>query len=211
MKPKLFVASSVEGLDIAYAVQQNLQHDAEVTVWPQGVFELSKSSLESLATVLERSDFAAFVFTPDDVVTMRSRKVVAARDNVVFELGLFIGRLGRERCFILTPDGDDLHIASDLIGMTPGKYETGRSDNSMQAATGPACNEMRSAIRGLGPTVVNAIANEGRRKNLINSNKRNIKNRRRRLGLMPLSRKTSIKPSICCKRRPIPLRRLLRR
>jgi predicted nucleotide-binding protein len=57
MKPKIFIGSSVEGLSVAYAIQQNLTQDAESTVWDQGIFELSKTSIESLTNVVERSDF----------------------------------------------------------------------------------------------------------------------------------------------------------
>jgi len=150
MKPKLFVASSVEGIDLAYAVQQNLRHVAEGTVWDQGVFQLSRTGLESLISVLNRSDFGVFVFSPDDIVKMRDKEEAAVRDNIVLELGLFVGRLGKERCFILAPEKTELHIASDLVGMTPATYETGRSDSNTQAACGPACNEIRLAVQRLG-------------------------------------------------------------
>ena len=154
-KPRLFIGSSVEGLSIAYAAQQNLQHAAEVTVWDQGVFNLSVSALDSLLKVLQGCDFALFVFSPDDVVKIRASEHLAIRDNVVFELGLFIGRLGKERCFILMPDKvDDIRIPTDLIGMTPGTYETERSDNSFQAATGPACHAIRSLITSKGPFII---------------------------------------------------------
>jgi tetratricopeptide (TPR) repeat protein len=150
-KPRVFVGSSVEGLGVAYAVQQNLMHSAEVTVWDQGVFELSATSIESLTAALDSSDFGVFAMTPDDVAMMRGRKHSVVRDNVLFELGLFIGRLGRDRVFFLIPKGRDLHLATDLAGVTPGTYVTDRSDGSMQAATGPACHQIRLQIekRGL--------------------------------------------------------------
>lgn len=149
--PRLFVGSSSEGLTIAYAIQENLDRDAEVTVWPQAVFELSAGTLESLLTHLDTTDFGVFVFTPDDVVRLRGTEYDAARDNVVFELGLFIGRLGRQRSFIVLPRGEgDLRIPSDLAGLSPATYEANRSDGNLQAALGAACNQIRRAVRQLG-------------------------------------------------------------
>jgi tetratricopeptide (TPR) repeat protein len=149
-KPKLFIGSSVEGRSIAYAIQQNLAHEAEITVWNQGVFELSKFAIESLVKIVEASDFGIFVFSPDDIVKMRGAEHSVARDNVVFELGLFIGRIGRERTFLVIPDKQEIHLPTDLLGMTPGKYETERTDSNMEAATGSFCNDVRKAISNLG-------------------------------------------------------------
>lgn len=154
MKPRLFIGSSKESVNIAYAVQQNLRDDAEATVWDQGVFKLSKSALESIIEILDNEDFGAFVFSPDDVVTIRKSQSQSVRDNIIFELGLFVGHLGRNRCFILAPDKSaDLRIPTDLIGMTPATYETGRSDGSFQAATGPACHTIRETMKRIGPRV----------------------------------------------------------
>lgn len=151
MKPKLFIGSSAESVVIAHAAQQNLRHTAEVTVWNQGVFKLSSTAVESLLEILDQSDFGMFIFSPEDLVSIRGIDSLAVRDNVLFELGLFLGRLGRKRCFILVPEGEaDLRIATDLVGITPGTYETGRSDSNLQAATAPACSEIQDAINKVG-------------------------------------------------------------
>src|SRR5918998_217144 len=97
MKPKVVIGSSREAVDIADAVHENLQYDAEVTVWNQGVFEPSQLGVDSLPKQLEGMDFGVFVFAPDDTVLIRGEEHVATRDNVVLELGLYIGQLGRER------------------------------------------------------------------------------------------------------------------
>lgn len=151
MKPKLFVGSATEDLDIAYAVQENLDRDADVSVWTQGVFEPSKSTIESLVIALKVSDLAVFIFSPNDVTRIRDSHEPTVRDNVLFELGLFIGYLGRERAFIVTPRGHDLRIASDLLGISTIEYEAGRQDGNLVAALGAACNKIRKALKKLGP------------------------------------------------------------
>jgi hypothetical protein len=146
--PTLFIGSSSESLAVAYAVQKNLEHVADVMVWTQGVFKLSKYNLESLLDAVEDSDFGLFVFGPDDMVTMRGAEMSAVRDNVIFELGLFIGRLGRERTFMLMPsDSPDLHLPTDLLGIQPATYRTPPRPERLLAALGPACHDIGNEIR----------------------------------------------------------------
>ncbi|HJT30596.1 MAG TPA: nucleotide-binding protein [Pirellulales bacterium] len=148
-KPRLFVGSARESVSFAYAVQRNLDHDAEVTVWPQGVFNLSAYPVESLLAAAKQTDYAAFAFSPDDVARIRDREQTVTRDNVVFELGLFMGQLDRHRCFVLIPhESDDLHIPTDLYGLTPGKFHARRTDSNLVAGMGAVCDEIRSAMTG---------------------------------------------------------------
>lgn len=150
-RPRLFVGSSREGLEIAYAIQENLEHDAESTVWNQGIFQLSGNTLTDLIEKLSAFDFAVFVFSPDDKVITRDMTSNSVRDNVLFELGLFIGRLGKERVFYAIPRATtDLHLPTDLLGITPGQFDPKRSDGNLVAALGPFCNQIRLAIRNKG-------------------------------------------------------------
>ncbi len=147
MKPKIFIGSSREGLDIANAIHANLTRDAECTVWSNGVFQISGSTIYSLINALRNSDFGVFVFSPDDLTIMRGQQNPVVRDNVIFELGLFIGRLGVERCFFITPDHvADLRLPTDLMGILPGQYEANRHDQNWLAATNPVCMQIRAKL-----------------------------------------------------------------
>src|SRR6185295_7422434 len=158
MKPRVFVGSSLESLEYARAVQENLSRDAEVTVWDQGLLAISSSVLDTLFAALSGFDFAIFVFSPDDVLRIRGRKVQAVRDNVVFELGLFIGKLGRSRSFILVPEqAKQLHLPSDLMGLLYSSFDPSRIDRNLIAAMGPACNQIRMAMSDLARTSAGAI------------------------------------------------------
>ena len=160
-KPRLFIASSVERLDLAYAVQEELEHTAEATVWTQGAFELSRSTMESLLDILSESDFGLFVFAPDDVTQVRGGEKRTVRDNVVFELGLFVGRLGPERSFIIAPAATEMHLPTDLLGITPATFDADRQDRNIRAALGPACNRVRRAIARQGAFQAGAMLEAG--------------------------------------------------
>jgi hypothetical protein len=148
MKPVLFIGSSSESLDVAYAAQENLEDCAQVIVWKQGLFDLSRNFLDSLLDTLDETKFGLFLFAPDDLARIRGRAMETTRDNVIFELGLFIGRLGRERAFIIMPDGAmDLHLPSDLAGISTATFAKPENPRLLVAALGAACNKVRRAIQ----------------------------------------------------------------
>lgn len=152
MRPSLFIGSSKESRHLAYALQENLEDDAEVTVWTQGVFDLSRSTLSSLLETLGESEYAAFVFADDDVAKIRSEEVTIPRDNVILEMGIALGCLGPERTFFVVPkDQESLRIPTDLAGITPARYDSKRSDRNWPAALGPAANRVRAAIQQATP------------------------------------------------------------
>ncbi len=81
MKPTLFIGSSAEGLEIARAIELNLERDAEITIWNNGLFGLGMGTLETLVKSLDNFDFAALVLTPDDVVATHGNITDSPRDK----------------------------------------------------------------------------------------------------------------------------------
>jgi hypothetical protein len=148
-RPQLFIGSSSEGKRVAEAIQLILEDAIDTVVWSQGLFGLSSTSLERLERITQEFDFAALVVTPDDMVDARGTRRPSARDNVLFEAGLFMGRLGRERTFLVCPRGADLGLPSDLDGMTLAQFSSPVNGNA-QAVLGPACARIKDAIVRLG-------------------------------------------------------------
>jgi hypothetical protein len=149
-KPRIFIGSSVESLPIADAIAENLEFDAEVTIWRSGTFKLANNALDDLITKSKSVDFSIFIFSPDDVAMIRSREVAAVRDNVVFELGLFIGSIGKERCFIVKPRDTNLHFPSDLLGITPTDYDPNRSDDDLTSSLTYAATQIKRELKDKG-------------------------------------------------------------
>lgn len=148
MKPRVFIGSSTEALDIAYTLQENLEFDSNPTVWTQGIFELSSNSLDDLLNALNNFDYGIFVFKLDDIVQIRNEKLNTVRDNIIFELGLFIGKLGKQRVFFVLPESaTNFHLPTDLLRVSPGKYNDLREDKNIKAALGPFCNQVRTKFK----------------------------------------------------------------
>ena len=150
--PIMFVGSSVEGLEAARAIDSAFKHDENLVVrlWSGDVFGPSRTPLEDLMEQVAQADFAALVFGPDDRIVSRDGKPEAApRDNIIFELGLFMGRLKPERVFLVRESRSDVKIPSDLLGLQPVEYKC-KTGCSVGDAVYTACNEIRDATRKLG-------------------------------------------------------------
>lgn len=162
-KPKLFIGSARESIKYVNAIHRALSPYAEATPWHAGVFQANRGTMEDLETQLRMSDFAVFVCSPDDISVIRNQVHMTPRDNVIFELGLFWGRLKRERVFFVVPDRvsmeadssapeltisgmiDKFHIPSDLNGLTLLTYEI-RDDGNADAAVNTACDTIIGKI-----------------------------------------------------------------
>ncbi len=149
-KASVFIGSSSEGLPFAQAIRSLLVDDAEVTLWKEGFSKLGETFIETLANALPRFDFAILVLTPDDLVNSRNTEKLGPRDNVIFELGLFMGRLGRSRTILVHQSDESLKIPSDLSGVCTATFEWPRVDKSHKGAVGVACDSIREVIRDLG-------------------------------------------------------------
>jgi Predicted nucleotide-binding protein containing TIR-like domain len=70
---------------------------------------------------------------------MRSNEYLVARDNVLFEAGMFMGMHGKSRAFVLTPrNSPNFHVPTDLAGFTTATYDPSDAKiNPGSAVSGP--------------------------------------------------------------------------
>jgi predicted nucleotide-binding protein len=117
-RPKIFIGSSSEQIQTARTLGEMLSACADAVVWDEYHWTLNESVFGNLLNAADGFDFAVFVFAGDDFATIRNSDISIVRDNVVFELGLFLGRMGRERAWWLSPEGSAKpHTLTDLEGV----------------------------------------------------------------------------------------------
>src|SRR5579862_751281 len=152
-RPVLFIGSAAEDLTVGRAIQDHFDHDNILPrLWTDGgTFLASHFPIEDLQTAVQTSDFAVLVFGPNDKVISRGKEYDAARDNVEFELGLFMGALQRQRTFIVKPRGTDIKIPTDLTGLNPLEYDPTGDKDTLPTRIATVCNAVRKEIERLGP------------------------------------------------------------
>lgn len=125
MKRKIFIGSSSEGLMIAQAIKKKIEDECgdwlQCDIWNEGeVFKVNSGTLDSLIRASRRYDYGILVATADDKSIKRKIIHKSMRDNVLFEMGLFLGSLGLDRAFLFA--NTKISIPSDFNGVTLIRY-----------------------------------------------------------------------------------------
>lgn len=146
--PRVFIASSGESKNLVEIVKNHVEEnfnkgEIEFNPW-YGSFDLSQYPMEALEEQLKISDFAVIMVTPDDISLSKFKFWKSARDNVIFEAGLFMGKITRKRVFIVHPDSCRLKIPSDIQGITTLRYKNNRKKGVNLIEVG---NKIANAIK----------------------------------------------------------------
>lgn len=122
MKPRIFIGSSIEGLAVAQRVKAFFESEYDCYIWNDGIFQFNEGFLETLLKSASLFDFGFMIFAADDISKIRNQEYETARDNVLFEYGLFLGRVGIDRAYIIKED--KVKIPSDILGVSLLTYST---------------------------------------------------------------------------------------
>ena len=127
VKPKLFIGSSKEAVDaglldsLKTALESGLNSPTatiELVPWTSSPWANLTQAVQSLMDNLVDYSYAVFSLSADDELTLRTGKYHAARDNVIFEFGLFLAHLGLERTFLVGPSDVSKTIAMAAVKTT---------------------------------------------------------------------------------------------
>lgn len=121
--------------------------------WESLEFKPMSSILDGLTSAANTStnfyDFALFVLAPDDVLISKGRMSSTARDNVIFELGLFLGAFGSDRTFAVLQEVPEqarkVKTPSDLGGIIIPTF-VANSPRRLARTVGEAAKPIRNAI-----------------------------------------------------------------
>jgi hypothetical protein len=104
---------------------------------------VGQSFIDDLLIQAHECEFGLFVMTPHDLALMRGDLRRVPRDNVLLELGIFLGALGKGRALFVFAGDDKPQLPTDLSGMTAGIWE---SAPTTKEALAPIADKIAAAI-----------------------------------------------------------------
>lgn len=128
-KLKIFVASSLEAKEEDKFVRTVLEeNNIEAVTW-KDIFHTGEFNLDSLLNITQKIHGAIIISTCDDKIWYRGTESMAPRDNILFEMGLFIKALGTKHValvFCKNENGDSPKIPTDIQGLNVIFFERGK-------------------------------------------------------------------------------------
>lgn len=148
-RPRVFFICSAEALEIAECIRAGLDHeDATIEIWSdEQIFPAGGYPIEALERAVDDADFGIAIAQPDDLIRSRHRQAAVPRDNVIFELGFFLSRLGRKRTLLLVPRGENVQLPSDFKGLTPLNYKVASEHEKLFTALGPTIYRIKEILK----------------------------------------------------------------
>jgi hypothetical protein len=160
-RPKIFIGSSKAGYSIAEKVKNNLLSVGDCYLWQDpNVWEVNRSTFENLVRMVSYFDFGVFVATADDLTLTNDKIVIEPRDNVILEMALFLGAIGRDKSFLLVEEG--IKLPSDFNGIYMPRFNKADDINTIKLACDEYGNKIQEHYRlghlSLYPTTALAIS-----------------------------------------------------
>ena len=141
LKPKIFIGSSRNGYGTAEKVKAYLSSTGDGFLWQEaGVWEPNRSTFDNLLRMASYFDFGVFIATADDLTLTYEKLVIEPRDNVILEISLFLGAMGRDKSFLLVEKG--IKLPSDFDGIYMPHFVKDNDETISKA-----CNEYIEKIK----------------------------------------------------------------
>jgi hypothetical protein len=142
-KARIFIGSSSEGKAAAETTASALKAAGMRPLLWSDFFKTRDRPLQELERRMVDADGAILVGSADDRLVSRDKEYDQMRDNVLFEYGLFAGRLGRHRCVLLMPDHPRFRIPSDFLGVVGFEFYT---DETLSAVAKKVPERLQAAF-----------------------------------------------------------------
>jgi CRP-like cAMP-binding protein len=143
----LMLAASNTSRVLAEHFRQCLASDTlNVSLWTRDIGESASIVVDSLESVLESSDFVALIVGSGDYLAQMTGEGHTVKEKLAFELGLFVGRLGRERVFVVVPPGIERLVPSGLLETAPLIVGAGSGADAAIVSTSAVMNRTMSLV-----------------------------------------------------------------
>jgi hypothetical protein len=154
-KPRILISCNARTLLLAGKLRDELhKNGCETALWSDDARSQSSAELlELLDRAVEQFDFAAIILVKDDAKVTETDDPLHARDTYDFQAGLFMAKIGRERCFLVNSIGNSA-LPSHLGGIICIPFEEPADLTDLAAS--------EKAVAGVAAELKDQIAQQGK-------------------------------------------------